>query len=919
VNARFVKSRRHSMLSGLLMLLVAALSAAGAAPKQVLLLHSFGREFAPFHTVSETFRTELGQQLDSPVEFHDVALESARFEGEAAEPPLVDYLTALFSPRRPDLVVTIGGPAARLAQKYRPRLFPSTPMLLAAVDERLLQTVALTTNDAVVAVTNNLVAMMEGILQLFPETTNVAMVIGNSPLEKFWLAETRRQMQPFTNRLSLTWLNDSSFAEVLKRAAALPPRSAIYYFLMSVDAEGVPYAEERALRELHAVANAPIFGLHDSQLGRGIVGGPLMAIEELSRNTAKVAARILRGEPAGSIKTPTQVAGRPVYDWRELKRWGVSEARLPKGSVIRFRQPTFWEQYRWRIVGLVVFCGVQTALIISLIVNGARRRQAQAVTALVADLSSRFINVPPGKVDGEIKDGQRRVCECMGLDLSALWQWSENRPDLVTLTHLYRPLGGPAIPEPMNGLEYFPWCVSQLLEGKTVTVSSMAALPPEAARDREVWHGLGITSNLTFPLSAGGGQVFGALGFNTVRAARSWPEELVRQLQLVAQIFANALARKQADQALRESEARLTLAADAAGSGLWSLHLDTGRFWLTDKTRELFGFAADEVVTFERFMDQVHPEDRGPVRQAVQAMVDSKKESIVEYRVLQPGGTVRWMSSRGRVQCSATGEPDHLMGATADITPRKQAEAEVMQQRGELAHVARVSVMGELATSLAHELNQPLGAILSNAEAAELFLQQDPPPLGELRAILADIRKDDERAGEVIRRMRSLLRKRQLEREPLDINLLVEDVFRLVSADASLRYVTINADLSLGLPPVEGDRIHLQQVLLNVILNALDAMVKEPPGKRRLAVRTSHAGNSAVEVSVTDSGPGIEPDNLPRIFEPFFTTKPNGIGMGLSISRKIVEAHGGSISAENHPAGGAVFRVTLSALTEGNK
>ena len=154
----------------------------------------------------------------------------------------------------------------------------------------------------------------------------------------------------------------------------------------------------------------------------------------------------------------------------------------------------------------------------------------------------------------------------------------------------------------------------------------------------------------------------------------------------------------------------------------------------------------------------------------------------------------------------------------------------------------------------------------------------------------------------------------QLEREPLDINLLVEDVFRLVSADASLRYVTINADLSLGLPPVEGDRIHLQQVLLNVILNALDAMVKAPPGKRRLAVRTSQAGNSAVEVSVTDSGPGIEPDDLPRVFEPFFTTKPNGIGMGLAISRKIVEAHGGHISAANHPAGGAIFRVTLPAL-----
>jgi len=213
---------------GALLAIFAAGGAAGAAPKQVLLLHSFGREFAPFNAVSENFRTELGQQLDDPVEFHDVALESARFEGEAPEGPLVDYLTALFARQRLDLVVTIGGPAARFGQQYRPRLFPSTPMLIAAVDERLLQTTALTTHDAAVAVTYNLVGFMDSILQVLPATTNVAVVIGNSPLEKFWLGEARRQSQPFTNRLGFAWFNDLSFAEMRKRAAALPPRQSFF-------------------------------------------------------------------------------------------------------------------------------------------------------------------------------------------------------------------------------------------------------------------------------------------------------------------------------------------------------------------------------------------------------------------------------------------------------------------------------------------------------------------------------------------------------------------------------------------------------------------------------------------------------------------------------------------------------------------
>ena len=185
--------------------------------------------------------------------------------------------------------------------------------------------------------------------------------------------------------------------------------------------------------------------------------------------------------------------------------------------------------------------------------------------------------------------------------------------------------------------------------------------------------------------------------------------------------------------------------------------------------------------------------------------------------------------------------------------------------------------------------------------------------MDELRDILADIRKDDERAGEVIRRMRALLRKGELERQPLEINFLVEDVFRLVAANASLRTTSLGAELTPDLPLVSGDRIQLQQVLLNLILNALEAMAKQPPEKRRLRVRTSRASDGGVEVSVTDSGPGIEPANLPRLFEPFFTTKQSGIGMGLPIARKIVEAHQGRIWAENHPAGGAIFRFTLPA------
>jgi signal transduction histidine kinase len=268
------------------------------------------------------------------------------------------------------------------------------------------------------------------------------------------------------------------------------------------------------------------------------------------------------------------------------------------------------------------------------------------------------------------------------------------------------------------------------------------------------------------------------------------------------------------------------------------------------------------------------------------------------FLLFNAGGILAWWQSRSR-HSRALGE----LGRS-------------QQQQAELAHVARVSTMGELASSVAHELNQPLGAILSNAEAAELFLAQSPPALDEVREILADIRKDDERAGEVIRRMRTLLRKHELQMAPLELNSLVEDVFRLINADASLRKVALSAELSSRLPQIQGDQVHLQQVLLNLIINALEAMAGQPPEKRRLIVRTGLRGTE-VEVSITDSGCGIDLTKLPRLFEAFFTTKPNGMGMGLSIARRIVEAHHGRIRAENNASGGATFIVTLPVGSPG--
>ena len=278
-----------------LTLAFASPSAGQSGARQVLLLNSFERGSAVENQFAGMLRTELGRQSPQPVNFFEVSLQPASLvPGNPQEGPVVDYLAHSFG-NGLDLVVTLGGPAAEFAQRYRERIFPATPVLLAAMDQRWVEGRTLAVNETAVAAVMDPSQVIEDVLRLLPGTTSIFVVIGASPIESFWRNEVGRRFQPFENRLKFVWSNDLSFEEMLKRAATLPPHSAIVYLLLSVDAKGVSQEEERTLAELHAVANAPMFGLYDIQLDRGIVGGSLVSVEDAVRKSASVALR----HPAG--------------------------------------------------------------------------------------------------------------------------------------------------------------------------------------------------------------------------------------------------------------------------------------------------------------------------------------------------------------------------------------------------------------------------------------------------------------------------------------------------------------------------------------------------------------------------------------------------------------------------------------------
>jgi signal transduction histidine kinase len=326
---------------------------------------------------SEILRTELSRRSPAAINFFEVFIQPAPAGGVPRDEPVLNYIRSTLAGQRLDLVVTVGGPAAAFIQRYREQLFPGTAVVYAGVDAQFQHAATLTANETVVAGSLDVGRILDNLLVLLPDTTTIFAVMGTSGFERSWRDELTREFARFRDKVRIEWLDDLSFAEQLSRVSALPPHSAIFYASMNVDGKGILQSDERALVQLREVANAPVFGVYDFQLGRGIVGGPLMSMGELARRSADVALRILQGELAATITSPVQGHGAPTYDWRELRRWNIREARLPAGSAIQFRQSSVWDQYKTYIAVVATVVAVQSVLIAGLVVQRVRRRRTE--------------------------------------------------------------------------------------------------------------------------------------------------------------------------------------------------------------------------------------------------------------------------------------------------------------------------------------------------------------------------------------------------------------------------------------------------------------------------------------------------------------------------------------------------------------
>ena len=524
---------------------------------------------------------------------------------------------------------------------------------------------------------------------------------------------------------------------------------------------------------------------------------------------------------------------------------------------------------------------------------------------LLAELAGVLVGVRPGNLDAAIRLGLERIVAALDADVGVVMESSAEGRGLRithTFTRAEHDLKGSDLPEPQ-----FTWLAERLASGDLTGLHRLDDLSPEAADDWRPIARRGAQSAVVCPFVVDGGFT-AAVAVAAIGRAREWPDALVDRLRLVAPLFAAAVARRRAEERLAEEREFATAVLDSL-PGLFFALDEQGCLARWNKSHEtVLGYSADELRGLH-FSTYIAPEDFPGAQVAFEKTWREGAGSVELHAVTRDGRRIPQFATGG---IATIGGRRHVVGLAMDISALKAAQDQIRRQQAELAHVARVSAMGELAAAIAHELNQPLTAIRTNAQATRRMLARGAGEPAEFDEALADITADAVRASEIIRRLRDLLRKGDAERSPLDVNDLIREVEPFSRADVLEHSASFRMDLAPRLPRVMGDRIQLQQVVLNLIRNGSEAMRDAALERRELVVSTALSAAGTIEVTVSDSGPPLSDEAFGRMFQPFYTTKPGGLGIGLSLSRSIIEAHGGLLWAtRNLLESGITMHFTL--------
>jgi PAS domain S-box-containing protein len=526
---------------------------------------------------------------------------------------------------------------------------------------------------------------------------------------------------------------------------------------------------------------------------------------------------------------------------------------------------------------------------------------------LLFELSVRFADVSAERVVAEIESALLDLVSFLDFDRCAFWEFIDEKQQqflcTVAVDGVEPPKRGPVPAE-------LAWFAKELRAGRTVIIRSDGDVPPEAAAAAAYNHRVGIRSVLVVPLPVDG-RVVAAIGFGAFRTTRKWQPEFIARLTVLGEVMAQALVRKRSEAALEASEARWRSIFETSTLAISVFDQDLRYRAANPAFQDLLGYSGEELRKLTP-LDLTVGEERGAADSRLTALREGRLDHYtVEKQYRRKDGKVIW--AQASVARASQAGPGMFIGTMIDITEVKRAQESLLAMRSELARVSQFTTIGQMTASIAHEIKQPITSIVMGASAGLRWLAKATPDLVEVRACLELIAKNGDRANQVIDGVRAMFQKGRQDKGFLDINQIIRETLELVHGEAQKKGIVLQSELSEGLRPVFGNRIQLQQVMLNLFSNAIEAMDAAGSGTRQLHVSSTSFAPETVLITVADSGPGLPLEDISRIFDPFFTTKAQGMGMGLSICRSLVEAHNGKLSARSGVKQGAVFEIMLPA------